>query len=122
MSAAGLSKERLRLWLRLLKASSAIEAELRRRLRDRHGTTLPRFDVMSALARSPEGLKMSEISGKALEGYYLLSGNRDLPGGFPIGQQWTMNVRNNHLQYAITWFSLALALLVIYILYHRKQH
>ncbi len=62
MSEAGLSKERLRLWLRLLKASSAIEAELRRRLRDRHGTTLPRFDVMSALARSPEGLKMSEIS------------------------------------------------------------
>lgn len=56
------SKDRLRLWLRLLKSASGIEAELRRRLRDRHGTTLPRFDVMSALARSPEGLKMSEIS------------------------------------------------------------
>lgn len=57
-----LAKDRLRLWLRLLKAASGIEAELRRRLRDRYGTTLPRFDVMSALARSPEGLKMSEIS------------------------------------------------------------
>lgn len=59
---SGLSKDRLRLWLRLLKTSSGIEAELRRRLRDRHGTTLPRFDVMSALARAPEGLRMSEIS------------------------------------------------------------
>jgi len=26
------------------------------------GTTLPRFDVMSALCRNPEGLKMSELS------------------------------------------------------------
>lgn len=56
------SKARLRLWLRLLKSTNAIQTELRRRLRDELSTTLPRFDVMSALARHPEGLKMSEIS------------------------------------------------------------
>ncbi len=57
------SKERLRLWLKLLKLSSGVEAELRRRLRDDHGTTLPRFDVMAALSRHPDGLKMSDLSG-----------------------------------------------------------
>jgi DNA-binding MarR family transcriptional regulator len=57
------SKERLRLWLKLLKTASEVENELRRRLRDRHNTTLPRFDVMSALARHPDGLKMSDLSG-----------------------------------------------------------
>lgn len=57
-----LSKERLRLWLKLLKASRLIEDEIRRRLRKEHDWTLPRFDVMSALSRSPDGLKMSEIS------------------------------------------------------------
>lgn len=57
-----LSKARLRLWLKLLKTSSLIEEELRRRMRAELGTTLPRFDVMSALSRAPEGLKMSEIS------------------------------------------------------------
>ncbi|MCZ4267359.1 MarR family transcriptional regulator [Rhodobacteraceae bacterium R_SAG6] len=56
------SKARLRLWLKLLKTSGSIEAELRRRLRERHNTTLPRFDVMSALSRNPEGLKMSQLS------------------------------------------------------------
>lgn len=56
------SKARLRLWLRLLKTSGRIEEELRRRMRAELDTTLPRFDVMSALARAPEGLKMSEIS------------------------------------------------------------
>ncbi|APX12655.1 MarR family winged helix-turn-helix transcriptional regulator [Tateyamaria omphalii] len=57
------SKERLRLWLKLLKLSGGIEAELRRRLRDARDTTLPRFDVMAALARHPDGLKMSDLSG-----------------------------------------------------------
>ncbi|MGR3624534.1 MarR family winged helix-turn-helix transcriptional regulator [Pseudophaeobacter sp.] len=61
-TAEPLSKSRLRMWLGLLKASSLIEDEIRRRLRSELDWTLPRFDVMSALARRPEGLKMSEIS------------------------------------------------------------
>ena len=56
------SKTRLRLWLRLLKLTGGIESELRRRLRDEHDFTLPRFDVMAALSRHPDGLKMSELS------------------------------------------------------------
>ncbi|WP_367949049.1 MarR family winged helix-turn-helix transcriptional regulator [Paraburkholderia sp. NMBU_R16] len=52
----------LRLWLRLLTTTNLVQAELRRRLRDEFGTTLPRFDLMAQLERHPEGLKMSEIS------------------------------------------------------------
>ncbi len=59
---AKMGKTRLRLWLKLLKTSNAVENALRDRLRTEFGTTLPRFDVMAALARSPEGLKMSELS------------------------------------------------------------
>lgn len=56
------SKERLRLWLRLLRATRLVENDLRERLRLEFGTTLPRFDVMAALGRHPDGLKMSELS------------------------------------------------------------
>lgn len=56
------SKERLRLWLKLLKASRLVEADLRERFRSQFDTTLPRFDVMAALSRSPKGLRMSELS------------------------------------------------------------
>jgi DNA-binding MarR family transcriptional regulator len=56
------SKERLRLWIRLLRASRTIEAELRERLKAEFDTTLPRFDVMAALYRYPEGTLMSELS------------------------------------------------------------
>lgn len=57
------SKERLRLWLRLLKTSRMVETVLRENLRKEFKTTLPRFDVMAALSRFDEGLKMSQISG-----------------------------------------------------------
>ena len=56
------SKQKLRLWLRLLRASRAIEAELRARLRVEFGTTLPKFDVMAALARKGAGMTMTELS------------------------------------------------------------
>lgn len=58
-----ISKERLRLWLRVLKSSRMIESQLRDNLRSEFGTTLPRFDVMAALSRFPDGLKMSQLSG-----------------------------------------------------------
>jgi surfeit locus 1 family protein len=43
------------------------------------------------------------------------------PGGWPKGGVTRLELRNDHLQYAITWFSLAVALIVIYFLYHRRN-
>ncbi|RWP88564.1 MAG: enoyl-CoA hydratase family protein [Mesorhizobium sp.] len=59
---SGPGKDRLRLWIRLLRASRTIEAELRERLKKEFNTTLPRFDVMAALYRAPEGMLMSDLS------------------------------------------------------------
>jgi enoyl-CoA hydratase/carnithine racemase len=56
------SKARLRLWLKLLKATKHVEGELRENFRTAFDTTLPRFDVMAALDRAEAGLKMSELS------------------------------------------------------------
>ena len=56
------SKARLRLWIRLLRASRLIEAVARERLKTQFNATLPRFDVMAALFRKPDGMLMSEIS------------------------------------------------------------
>lgn len=56
------SKARLRLWIRLLRATRLIEGEVRERFKSKFGATLPRFDVMAALYRRPDGMLMSEIS------------------------------------------------------------
>lgn len=56
-----LSKQRLKTWIRLLRMTRRAEGELREYLRVTHETTLPRFDVMAALCRRPEGVTMSEL-------------------------------------------------------------
>jgi len=45
------------------------------------------------------------------------------PGGFPVGGQTRLEIPNNHFGYALTWFGLALVLLVIYSVsgYSRKS-
>ena len=54
--------EALRLWLRMLTCTQLIETEVRAGLRDDFATTLPRFDLLAQLERSPGGLKMNELS------------------------------------------------------------
>lgn len=71
---AGLPKERLRLWLRMLRASRGIEAELRERLRVTFDITLPQFDVLAALARREGGITMTELS------RYLMVSNGNVTG------------------------------------------
>jgi DNA-binding MarR family transcriptional regulator len=65
-AARPLSKQRLRLWIRLLRAARGIEVELRERLRKEFAITLPQFDVMAALARNEAGkgtgMNMTELS------------------------------------------------------------
>ncbi len=57
-------KRALRLWLRLLTCSTRIEQTVAQRLRDEFDTTLPRFDMLSALDRAGEaGLTMGEAAG-----------------------------------------------------------
>ena len=52
----------LRLWLRMLACTNLIENHVRAKLRSDFDITLPRFALMSQLERSPQGLKMGELS------------------------------------------------------------
>ena len=51
----------VRLWLRLLSCTLTIEKEVQRRFADL-GATLPRFDVLAALDRHPNGMNMGALS------------------------------------------------------------
>ncbi len=43
------------------------------------------------------------------------------PGGYPIGGQTRLVLRNDHLQYVITWFSIAFTGMIIWYLWHRRR-
>ncbi len=54
--------------------------------------------------------------------FFLEAEKSDVPGGWPEGGQTRLELPNNHLQYAITWFLLAGAVVVIYLVYVRGAY
>lgn len=67
--------------------------------------------------------RMAEDTGAELASrYYLELDDTPVPGGLPMGGQAKVVLPNNHLEYAITWYSLALTLIVIFVLYHRRSN
>ena len=53
-----------------------------------------------------------------LDTFFLEADASPNPGGVPIGGQTHLDIPNDHLQYAITWFGIALALIGVYLAYH----
>ncbi len=43
------------------------------------------------------------------------------PGGWPRGGQTRLSVPNDHLQYALTWFGLALTLIAVFLAFARRR-
>lgn len=52
----------LRIWLRLLTCSNLLDTEVRTRLKQTAGTTLPRFDILAQLERHKGPMSMGELS------------------------------------------------------------
>ena len=73
---------------------------------------------LSAMAKSMFGgvAGIKDVAPFSLEAEW-----SDIPGGWPLGGQTRLDLPNNHLQYAITWFALALCLVVIYVIYVRSR-
>ncbi|MDA0661234.1 MAG: SURF1 family protein [Proteobacteria bacterium] len=91
------------------------------RLDKGQGNFIPDNDPKKNVWFFVDSKAMAQAAGlDALPPYYIVSGNTDVPGGFPVGRQWRINLPNNHLEYALTWLFMAMALLVIYVVYHRK--
>ena len=55
-------KDEVRLWLRLFTCTTMIENEIRRRLRENFGFTLPRFDMMAQLHNAERDLSLGDLS------------------------------------------------------------
>lgn len=68
------------------------------------------------LAALAESLGLEAVAPVLVE-----AGPSENPGGWPLGGQTVIAVRNNHLGYAMTWFGLAFGLLGVYLGYQRAR-
>ncbi|NBX04081.1 MAG: SURF1 family protein [Alphaproteobacteria bacterium] len=65
---------------------------------------------------------MSEIIGKPVPTHFVIEAvGKKIPDIFPIPNNGWISVRNDHLGYAITWFTLAFAGIIMFAIYHRKK-
>ena len=67
-------------------------------------------------ARDPKSIADAKGLG-AVAPFYIEQESPVPPGGLPQPGKLVVNLRNAHLQYAITWYGLALALVVIFAVY-----
>jgi surfeit locus 1 family protein len=44
-----------------------------------------------------------------------------MAGGWPKGGNTVISFSDNHLQYAITWFTLALAVFALFVIWYRQN-
>ena len=62
---------------------------------------------------------IAKFTGKEFSKYIIyLDGNYQLP----IPKKITANISNNHKKYAMTWFSLAISILLLYLLFRKKNY
>ena len=59
--------------------------------------------------------EMSKYLNLNVEKEFYLEAANDGPEGYPLGGQTRIYIRNNHLQYAITWFLIACTLLGVFL-------
>ena len=60
---------------------------------------------------------------KGLKNYlpvFLYADETENPGGYPVGGQAKISFRNNHLEYALTWYGMMVVLTVIFVAFHRQ--
>ena len=64
--------------------------------------------------------EVSNFLSLPLLNFYIVEEN-NIKEKYPVGSQYNINIPNDHLQYAITWFSLALALCIFINIFWRKN-
>ena len=87
----------------------------------RKGYFQPQNDINSNTWFFVEPKLMSSYLGINFQDKYYLEAFDNGPNGFPLGNQTRIYLRNNHLQYALTWFMIALGLIGVFFFANIKK-
>ena len=80
----------------------------------------PENDPGAGLYNWPDLMAMASSAQleRPITTHYVMLDAMPPDGGYPVPRGLAVDLPNNHLQYAITWFALSAVLLVIYLIYH----
>ena len=81
----------------------------------RRGWFAPENDPAAGIWHRVDIERMADVLGSTVAPFVVEADASPNPGGYPIGGQTRARPRNDHLEYAITWYALAVALVVVYL-------
>lgn len=91
------------------------------RLSEKPGAFTPAPDLKTRLWFTKDVPAMAKAAGVPALPVLIEADATPNPGGWPLGGQTRIDIPNDHLGYAMTWFALALALLGVYFVYHHSR-
>ena len=112
-------KEKEKRLLNISKNSQTFEAVIR--TSGRKGYFQPDNDTDTNTWFFVEPELMSKYLKMNFENEYYLEAVKNGPNGFPLGNQTRIYLRNNHLQYALTWLMIACGLVGVFFFANVKK-
>lgn len=88
----------------------------------RKGYFQPENDIETNTWFFVEPKLMSKYTNLNFEKGYYLEATSNGPNGFPLGNQTRIYLRNNHLQYALTWLMIATGLIGVFFFANIKKN
>jgi len=89
---------------------------------ERAGWFVSEYDEAGDIWFARNHITMASRNGWGYPGrFYIALESPPPPGGLPAPGPLNVNLRNEHLQYAITWFGLALVVAVMFVLWLRSR-
>ncbi|WP_341788888.1 MULTISPECIES: SURF1 family protein [unclassified Rickettsia] len=86
---------------------------------------LPANDIKNNVWLTLDLQEASKVLGLNLKNFYLIEESKDISNLdilLPLSINHLAAIRNDHLEYAFTWFGLAASLVVIYVIYRKKNN
>ena len=80
----------------------------------------PKNDLSKNVWLYVDYTEMSSAVGMELQ-KFVIDAKENGKGGFPIGSQTRIDIPNDHLQYAVTWYLLGLTLLLVWFFWNKKK-
>ncbi len=82
----------------------------------------PKNDIQNNYWFTLNDEDLNKFTGKIFPSYIIYLNNRVNDKNYPLQKNITANISNNHLKYALTWFSLAISIFLIYLYFRKKNY
>ena len=69
-----------------------------------------------------DDIDLKKHSGKTFSPFIIFIQNGEQKNSFPIPKKISSDLPNNHLKYSLTWFSIAISILLIYLYFRKKNY